>query len=43
VEFQEVRRGDRPLLNYVLSKVRGRRGEEFAGVEVVTEFLATAG
>jgi hypothetical protein len=43
VEFQEIRRGDRPLLSYVLSKVRGRRVEEFAEVEVVTERLATAG
>ncbi len=44
VEFQEIRRGDRPLLSYVLSKVRGRRVEEFVEVEVVTERrLATAG
>ena len=43
VEFEEIRRGDRPLLSYVLSKVRGRRVEEFAEVEVVTERLATAG
>jgi plasmid stabilization system protein ParE len=43
VEFQEIRRGDRPLLSYVLSKLRTRRVEEFARVEVVTEPLAVAG
>jgi PilZ domain len=43
VEFQEIRRGDRPLLSYVLSKLRTRRVEEFAQVEVVTESLAVAG
>ena len=43
VEFQEIRRGDRPLLSYVLSKLRTRRVEEFAQVEVVTERLAVAG
>ena len=40
VEFQEIRRGDRPLLSYVLSKLRSRRVEEFVQVEVVTEPLA---
>ena len=40
VEFHEIRRGDRPLLSYVLSKLRSRRVEEFARVEVVTEHLA---
>ncbi|MGA8761773.1 MAG: PilZ domain-containing protein [Candidatus Sulfotelmatobacter sp.] len=41
VEFQEIRHGDRPLLNYVLSQL-GKRpgGDEFAGLEVVTEPLA---
>lgn len=34
VEFQEIRRGDRPLLGYVLSKLRSRRVEEFVEVEV---------
>jgi PilZ domain len=29
VEFQEIRRGDRPLLNYVLGKLKGRKVEEF--------------
>jgi PilZ domain len=43
VEFQEIRRGDRPLLSYVLSKLRSRRVEEFAKVEVVREPLAVAG
>jgi hypothetical protein len=43
VEFQEIRRGDRPLLSYVLGKLRNRRVEEFVQVEVVTEPLAVAG
>ena len=43
VEFQEIRRGDRPLLSYVLSKLRSRKVEEFAQVEVVSEPLAVAG
>ena len=42
VEFHEIRRGDRPLLDYVLSRLRTRRVEEFAEVEVVTEPLAAA-
>jgi hypothetical protein len=29
VEFQEIRRGDRPLLNYVLGKVKSKKVEEF--------------
>ncbi len=37
VEFHEIRRGDRPLLSYVLSKLRTRKVEEFAEVEVVRE------
>jgi hypothetical protein len=40
VEFQQIRRGDRPLLSYVLSKLKTRRVEEFVEVEVVTEPLA---
>lgn len=40
VEFQEIRRGDRPLLGYILSKLRNRRVEEFTDVEVVVEPLA---
>lgn len=43
VEFQEIRRGDRPLLTYVLSKLRTRRVEDFAPVEVVREPLPVAG
>jgi hypothetical protein len=43
VEFQEIRRGDRPLLSYVLSKLRTKRVEEFVEVEVVSERLAVAG
>jgi hypothetical protein len=43
VEFQEIRRGDRPLLTYVLSKLRTRRVEEFVEVEVVAESLVAAG
>jgi hypothetical protein len=43
VEFQQIRRGDRPLLSYVLSKLRSRRVEEFVEVEVVREPLAVAG
>ena len=39
VEFQQIRRGDRPLLGYVLSKLRSRRVEEFVEVEVVREGL----
>jgi len=42
VEFQEIRIGDRPLLSHVLSKLRTRRVEEFAPVEVVTESLVAA-
>jgi hypothetical protein len=43
VEFQEIRRGDRPLLSYVLSRLRTRRVEEFAEVEVTREPLVAAG
>ena len=42
VEFQQIRRGDRPLLSYVLSRIRSRRVEEFAAVEVVSEPLIAA-
>jgi hypothetical protein len=40
VEFQEIRRGDRPLLDYVLRKLRLNSTEDFVKVEVVTEPLA---
>jgi hypothetical protein len=44
VEFQEIRQGDRPLLDYVLDQVKKRRTEDFADLEVITEPLtATAG
>jgi hypothetical protein len=43
VEFQQIRRGDRPLLDYVLGKLRTRRVEEFARVEVVNEAIGVAG
>jgi hypothetical protein len=43
VEFHEIRRGDRPLLSYILNKVKAQRVEEFAKVEVVQEALAVAG
>lgn len=42
VEFQEIRRGDRPLLSYVLSKLRTKKVEEFVEVEVVREPLVAA-
>jgi hypothetical protein len=42
VEFQEIRRGDRPLLSYLLSRVGTRRVEQFAEVEVVAEPRAAA-
>jgi hypothetical protein len=42
VEFREIRRGDRPMLSYVLSKLRSRKVEEFARVEVVNEPLVAA-
>jgi len=43
VEFQQIRRGDRPLLSYVLSKLKTHRVEDFVPVEVVTDSLAAAG
>jgi PilZ domain len=42
VEFQEIRRGDRPLLGYVLSKLGTRKVEEFAPVEIVPQPLIAA-
>ena len=42
VEFQQIRRGDRPLLEYLLSQLQRRRIEEFVEVEVVTEPLSHA-
>jgi hypothetical protein len=43
VEFQEIRRGDGPLLSYVMSRLRTRKVEDFAPVVVVAESLAAAG
>jgi hypothetical protein len=42
VEFQEIRQGDRPLLDYVLSRLRKPRREDFADLEVVTERVVQA-
>jgi PilZ domain len=39
VEFREIRRGDRPMLSYILNRLRSRKVDEFARVEVVTEPL----
>ena len=40
VEFQEIRQGDRPLLDYVLTQLKKPRKEDFADLEVITEHLA---
>ncbi len=40
VEFREIRQGDRPLLDYVLSQLKKPRREDFADLEIVTEPLA---
>ncbi len=40
VEFHEIRQGDRPLLDYVLSQVKNGRTGDFSDLEVVTEPLA---
>ena len=42
VEFREIRRGDRPMLSYVLSRLRTRKVQEFVGVEVIAPSLASA-
>ncbi len=39
VEFQEIRQGDRPLLDYVLNQLKKRPTEDFADLEVITEHL----
>ena len=41
VEFHEIRQGDRPLLDYVLSRVKKRRSADFADLQVITEPLAS--
>jgi len=43
VEFQQIRRGDRPLLSYVLSKLNKKRVEDFAEVVEKTPLVAAAG
>lgn len=40
VEFQEIRRGDRPLLSYILSKLKTKRVEESGPIEVSHEPMA---
>lgn len=40
VEFQEIRQGDRPLLDYALNRLKKPRAEDFADLEVITEHLA---
>ena len=37
VEFQQIRRGDRPLLSYVLSKLKSKRVGDFVPSQVVRE------
>ena len=39
IEFQEIRQGDRPLLDYVLNWLKSPRREDFADLEVITESL----
>jgi len=41
VEFQEIRQGDRPLLDYVLNRLKKPRVEDFADLEVITEEMNT--
>lgn len=40
VEFREIRHGDRPLLDYVLSQLKRPRGGDFADLNVIAEPLA---
>ncbi|HEX4783376.1 MAG TPA: PilZ domain-containing protein [Candidatus Sulfotelmatobacter sp.] len=42
VEFHEIRRGDRPLLTYVLSKLRNNRVKEFVDGQMPVPPLASA-
>jgi len=39
VEFQEIRQGDRPLLDYALNRLKKPRIEDFADLEVITELV----
>src|ERR1700683_5495513 len=43
VEFQEIRQGDRPLLDYVLNRLKKPHIEDFADLEVITEHLFSGG
>jgi PilZ domain len=43
VEFQDIRQGDRPLLDYVLTRLKKPRSEDFADLEVITEHLFSGG
>ncbi len=40
VEFQEIRQGGRPLLDYVLNQLKKPQSDDFADLEVITEDLA---
>jgi hypothetical protein len=42
IEFQEIRQGDRPLLDYVLKRLKKPRLEDFADLEVITDGLVAA-
>jgi hypothetical protein len=42
VEFREIRQGDRPLLDYVLSQLKKPRRNDFDDLEVITESQAAA-
>lgn len=42
VEFESIRQGDRPLLDYVLAHLKKPRVQDFADLEVVTEFMEAA-
>ncbi len=43
VEFQQIRRGDRPLLEYVLGRLKRRRVEDPVRTELPAEPMAVAG
>jgi hypothetical protein len=40
VEFYEIRRGDRPLLSYVLSRLRTKRVDEVAPMDLLNPLVA---
>jgi len=42
VEFEEIRQGDRPLLEYVLEQVKQSPADDFPDLEVITEHLTAA-